>query len=609
MELDLSINSNIKLIPTSPNSNVNFVTSTIKFYPKKDFRQEVLSTATDSNPKADISTQIDIEFKWDKPDLNYLYYNYQAKIKTKTDLKTLAISPKYPLNIKDKKLLKYAEPTKYITITPEIVKKSDEIIEGEKDIYLLTSKLAIWVKENIKYDFNSLTAKAVQTSTWVLTNKQGVCDELTNLFISFLRSQGIPARFVSGTVYSSVDNKWTPHGWAEVHFPDKGWIPYDPTFGQYGWIDATHIKLSDSDDPSDSAVSYHWVAEDTDLTAEEFKIQAEPVKLGKEIEPIVKLSVTPIYKKVSHNSYIPVQVTVTNTEPYYITPEIYLSKAPGIVGSNTKAVPLKPKESKNLYWLVTLPQTLEKSKKYYVTLEADSILAKPSSIDFEVSKDYDEISKTQAEKKLRELESSTKPVNFNSITTYCSPDKTSYTESDRVELNCLIENKGNTDLKDLDFCANEKDCKNLNLDIGEKKEIKLKTRATDDLKIGVKNDEITRNQYLNLNVLNLDENKFLQFSPREVEYNKEVELFFIINTPEEIYEVDLDLSKLALINYNKIDRDTEITFKTNTKKLVGGIRAKITYKDKNGNQQEKIEFLDFQVLNTPWYIKLLNYIS
>ena len=83
-------------------------------------------------------------------------------------------------------------------------------------MYVVTFKVAKWIQENVKYDLSTLTADVVQKSSWVLSNKEGVCDEITNLFISMLRVVGIPARFVSGTVYSNVINNWGGHGWGDI---------------------------------------------------------------------------------------------------------------------------------------------------------------------------------------------------------------------------------------------------------------------------------------------------------------------------------------------------------------------------------------------------------
>ena len=141
--------------------------------------------------------------------------------------------------------------------------------------------LADWVQKNIEYDLNTLTAEAVKKSSWVFTYRQGVCDELTNLFISFLRSVGIPARFVTGTVYASIEGTWNNHGWAEVYFPGKGWAPWDVTFGQYGWIDPTHLKLGDSVDSAESSIDYTWRSSHVEIRNEGLDISTSLLEKGK----------------------------------------------------------------------------------------------------------------------------------------------------------------------------------------------------------------------------------------------------------------------------------------------------------------------------------------
>ena len=82
------------------------------------------------------------------------------------------------------------------------------------------------------------------------------------------RSLGIPARFSSGISYSTSDlfpEPWQPHGWAEVYFPGVGWVSFDITFGEYGYIDVTHIKLRDGFDPTEPATKFEWLAEDVKL--------------------------------------------------------------------------------------------------------------------------------------------------------------------------------------------------------------------------------------------------------------------------------------------------------------------------------------------------------
>ena len=117
----------------------------------------------------------------------------------------------------------------------------------------------------------------MQKSSWVLATREGVCDEITNLFVSFLRSLNIPTKYVSGMAYSGAIDGWGPHAWAEVYFPKYGWIPFDVTFGQYGWIDPGHVKMREGKDAKESSVLYSWRAVDVEIENKEFNISAELV--------------------------------------------------------------------------------------------------------------------------------------------------------------------------------------------------------------------------------------------------------------------------------------------------------------------------------------------
>ncbi|MDD8021482.1 MAG: transglutaminase family protein [Paracoccaceae bacterium] len=75
-----------------------------------------------------------------------------------------------------------------------------------------------------------------------LASARGACRDLAVLFIAAARSQGIPARFVSGyqAHAESVDGQRHLHAWAEVWLGQdgvgregagQGWYGYDPTHG------------------------------------------------------------------------------------------------------------------------------------------------------------------------------------------------------------------------------------------------------------------------------------------------------------------------------------------------------------------------------------------
>jgi transglutaminase-like putative cysteine protease len=68
----------------------------------------------------------------------------------------------------------------------------------------------------------------------VLQARLGVCQDFAHVFIAILRSWGVPARYVSG--YLFTDRKHgdrsdpdATHAWVEVFLPSLRWVGFDPT--------------------------------------------------------------------------------------------------------------------------------------------------------------------------------------------------------------------------------------------------------------------------------------------------------------------------------------------------------------------------------------------
>jgi transglutaminase-like putative cysteine protease len=65
----------------------------------------------------------------------------------------------------------------------------------------------------------------------VLRLRSGVCQDFAHLFIAVARAMGVPARYVSGYVYSGsgATSVGASHAWAEAWVPGRGWLGYDAT--------------------------------------------------------------------------------------------------------------------------------------------------------------------------------------------------------------------------------------------------------------------------------------------------------------------------------------------------------------------------------------------
>jgi transglutaminase-like putative cysteine protease len=67
---------------------------------------------------------------------------------------------------------------------------------------------------------------------------------VTILFLAACRSQGLPARFVSGyqAEADTPDGRRHLHAWPEAFVPGFGWRGYDPTHGLK--VAGSHVALS-----------------------------------------------------------------------------------------------------------------------------------------------------------------------------------------------------------------------------------------------------------------------------------------------------------------------------------------------------------------------------
>ncbi len=85
-----------------------------------------------------------------------------------------------------------------------------------------------------------------------LRERRGVCQDFAHVMIAICRTQGIPARYVSGYFHNSNRREGeieASHAWVEVYLPYYGWKGYDPTHERE--IDERYVKLAVGRDYSD----------------------------------------------------------------------------------------------------------------------------------------------------------------------------------------------------------------------------------------------------------------------------------------------------------------------------------------------------------------------
>ena len=153
------------------------------------------------------------------------------------------------------------------TITPRTHDLARQLTEGKPTAYDKVIAIRDYLL-TIPYDF-SPPPQAPNTDAvdqFLFVDRRGICEHYVSAMVIMLRSLGIPARLAVG--YGSGDyNPFTgyyevrashAHAWAEVYFPELGWLPFDPTPGwtsspQTGvvhtWLFSEALNLSLPDIP------------------------------------------------------------------------------------------------------------------------------------------------------------------------------------------------------------------------------------------------------------------------------------------------------------------------------------------------------------------------
>jgi len=93
----------------------------------------------------------------------------------------------------------------------------------------------------------------------VLARRQGVCQDFAHLAVAMCRSLGIPARYVSGYLFTADDTtgadpeaevvRVQTHAWFEAAVPGVGWVALDPTNAQE--VGLRHVKIGHGRDYDD----------------------------------------------------------------------------------------------------------------------------------------------------------------------------------------------------------------------------------------------------------------------------------------------------------------------------------------------------------------------
>lgn len=125
------------------------------------------------------------------------------------------------------------------TITPDTIALAEQLTAGLTNPYDKAIAVRDYLRANITYnDQIAAPPDGIDPVHYILFGlREAYCTYYASAMAIMLRSQGVPARLVSGYALGEYDEPsmsyrvraTNSHTWVEVYFPAYGWIQFEPT--------------------------------------------------------------------------------------------------------------------------------------------------------------------------------------------------------------------------------------------------------------------------------------------------------------------------------------------------------------------------------------------
>ena len=214
-------------------------------------------------PREDHRRQTNVKL-WSVSDSNYIispeeYAHrtiYMEKVAKKDEPLIFAIEFSYQhapewFNLQEKTIQPYdtqselytthtAERPPHIVFTDSIKEISRRIVGNETDPWQKMRKIFEWVDSTFPWAGAREYSTLDNIPQYVLENGHGDCGQVTLLFMTLARYNGIPARWQSG--FNMQPGSLNMHDWSEFYIEGTGWIPMDQSFGIKTFSDSDDVK-------------------------------------------------------------------------------------------------------------------------------------------------------------------------------------------------------------------------------------------------------------------------------------------------------------------------------------------------------------------------------
>ena len=231
-------------------------THVFRLHPTHDSYQDVIDYQLEISPPGSARRSEDVfgnqalRFKIDRPyTALYIRSSFQVRVRQHGNLGPLKRSsiPLVWMPWQRQMMLPYLLPMELPESQLRALSEYAMSFVERQDFDLIETLVDI--NESIYRDFHYVPGSTnIETSPFqVFANRQGVCQDFANLFITMARLLGVPARYRVGYIHTGADyenqiQSEASHAWVECYLPRVGWRGFDPTNGCLAGLD--HIRVA-----------------------------------------------------------------------------------------------------------------------------------------------------------------------------------------------------------------------------------------------------------------------------------------------------------------------------------------------------------------------------
>ncbi|MFW5746457.1 MAG: transglutaminase-like domain-containing protein [Nanoarchaeota archaeon] len=431
------------------------ISARVDLRPLETFRQDMLSLQIDPEPVFQQGSTVMLV--WQEPDAGDLDFSISSRVRTHNVFLPVKEKVAFPLENLPEGIRPFLQEAANIDITADIRSQANKVVQGQTDYYLAVHALVDWVEENIEYSLNTVTADVSLPASWVYQEREGVCDELTALFIAMCRSVGIPARFVSGISYTTsslFDDKWSSHAWAEVYFPEVGWVPFDITYRQFGIVDASHIHMRHAVDANSTQTLYDWSGFDLDnvrIKLDVLDFDTRVLDAQGTFRYPVEISAEMFSGRVGFDSFGRIDVQLKNQADHYLSVPLRVHSTEEVrMEDDAKTIALKPGESREVSFYFQLIGDFDADYQYTMPFQVVSHWAGVSD---QLELQIDRHGPVFSERSVRAMGAEERLTELRENVTLECPAAADASIDARILVTCTVINRGNVYYEEVQLCS------------------------------------------------------------------------------------------------------------------------------------------------------------